>query len=130
MIKENEFPNYFIAGDNASLKAQKTYITYVRWDLILMSFSALLAIYNFNSIETKKWIYIISGIILMGAFIISLVIKNKKYEDIWYRGRALAESVKTLTWRYMTKSEYFEINLDDETAQKRFIERIKEIKDV
>lgn len=129
MIKENEFPNYFIAGDNASLKAQKTYITYVRWDLILMSFSALLAIYNFNSIETKKWIYIISGIILMGAFIISLVIKNKKYEDIWYRGRALAESVKTLTWRYMTKSEYFEINLDDETAQKRFIERIKEIKD-
>lgn len=127
MISNSDFPNYFIAGDNASLLAQRNYVRYVRWDLILMCLSAALAIYNYNSEEAKRVVYIISGIILFGAFILSLVIKSKKYEDIWYRGRALAESVKTLTWRFMTKSEYFEDNLSLENAEKRFTERIKEI---
>lgn len=40
--------------------------------------------------------------------IFSLVIKNIKHEHIWYRGRALAESVETLTWHFMTESEFFD----------------------
>ena len=51
----------------------------------------------------------------------------KKYEDIWYRGRALAESSKTLTWRFIMTSEYFENNISDEEADRRFIQRIREI---
>lgn len=129
MIKSSDFPNYYIAGDNASLLAQKDYVSYVRWDLILMCISSLLAIYNYNSVDTKRIIYVISGLILLVAFILSLVIKTKKYEDIWYRGRALAESAKTLTWRFMMKSEYFENNLSKEEVEKRFIDRIKEIRE-
>src|SRR5690606_26266983 len=59
--------------------------------------------------------------------VISILLKAKKYEDIWYRGRALAESCKTLTWRYMMCSEYFENNYTTQEAEKRFIERIREI---
>ncbi|MDX3913879.1 MAG: DUF4231 domain-containing protein [Pseudosphingobacterium sp.] len=129
MINNSDFPNYFIAGDNASLLAQKNYVQYVRWDLILMCISSVLAIYNYNSEDTKRVIYIVSGLILSIAFVLSLVIKTKKYEDVWYRGRALAESAKTLTWRFMMKSEYFENSLSKEEVEKRFIDRIKEIRE-
>jgi hypothetical protein len=54
-------------------------------------------------------------------------LKTKKYEDIWYQGRALAESCKTLTWRFVTCSEYFENSLELTEVKKRFTERIKEL---
>ncbi|WP_277014966.1 DUF4231 domain-containing protein [Flavobacterium lindanitolerans] len=129
MINNSDFPNYFIAGENASVLAQKNYVRYVKWDLILMCAGAMLTIYNYSYQETKQWIYILSGLILLIAFVLSLVIKTKKYEDVWYRGRALAESAKTLTWRFMTKSEYFETDLSEEEAERRFTERIKEIRE-
>lgn len=128
MMKNTDFPNYFIAGDNASLLAQKNYVTYVRWDLVLMCLSAALAIYNYTGEDAKRIVYIFSGLILLVAFMLSLIIKTKKYEDVWYRGRALAESAKTLTWRFITRSEYFEDALSIEDAEKRFTERIKEIR--
>lgn len=129
MITNSDFPNYFIAGDNASLLAQKNYVGYVRWDLLLMCLSSLLAIYNYTSVDTKRGVYIVSGLILFVAFVLSLVIKTRKYEDVWYRGRALAESVKTLTWRFMMKSEYFENSLTKEDVERRFVDRIKKIRD-
>lgn len=128
-MKKKDFPNFFLASDKASQDAQSTYVNYVKWDLILMVFASLLAIYNYQEENSKTIIYIISGILLLVATILSLVIKNKQYEDIWYRGRALAESCKTLTWRFITCSEYFESNLTTSEARTRFIGRITEIKD-
>jgi hypothetical protein len=127
-MKDKDYPNYFLAGDKASLVAQSTYVNYVKWDLILMAFATALSIYNYQEEDSKTIIYVISGVLLLVATILSLVIKNKQYEDTWYRGRALAESSKTLTWRYITCSEYFESNLTASEARKRFTERITEIK--
>uniref|UniRef100_UPI0018ED8136 DUF4231 domain-containing protein n=1 Tax=Pedobacter sp. ASV12 TaxID=2795120 RepID=UPI0018ED8136 len=64
---------------------------------------------------------------LISAMFISIMLKYKKYEDVWYRGRALAESCKTLTWRFITCSEYFENSLAPNEADSRFINRIKEV---
>lgn len=125
---DRDFPNYYLAGDRVSLRAQSTYTNYVKWDLILMIVASALSVYNYQTENSKTIIYVISGILLLIATILSLVIKNKKYEDIWYRGRALAESCKTLTWRYITCSEYFEYEMDEIIANKRFTDRIKEIK--
>jgi hypothetical protein len=128
-MKDKDFPNYFCAGDKASIVAQSTYVNYVKWDLIFMVCGATLTIFNYQDENSKTIIYVISGVLLLIATILSLVIKNKQFEDTWYRGRALAESCKTLTWRYITCSEYFENYLTAHEAKKRFIERITEIKD-
>jgi hypothetical protein len=127
-MKDKDFPNYFRAGDKASIIAQSTYVNYVKWDLICMVIAATLTIYNCQEENSRVIIYVISGILLLIATILSLVIKSKKYEDTWYRGRALAESCKTLTWRYVTCSEYFEHTLKTSEARKRFIQRITELK--
>jgi len=126
-MNDNNYPNYFVAGDTASKKAQFWYIRLFGLDLLLMVFSAILSVYNYQTDESKTIVYIISGILLLGAMLISIFLKVKKYEDIWYRGRALAESSKTLTWRFIMTSEYFENNISDEEADRRFIQRIREI---
>lgn len=122
-----EFPNYYQASDSASIKSQKSYLNIIRIDLFAMIFAALLAIYSFQDVSEKFWIYCLTGLFLLIGLILTIILKSKKYEDIWYQGRALAESCKTLTWRFVTCSEYFEHNLDINTAKERFIERIREV---
>lgn len=129
MIQNSEFPNYFQASDNASLKAQKNYLNIMRFDLLSMILGSALAIYNYQSTQSKFSVYVISGLLLLIGLILTIVLKTKKYEDIWYQGRALAESCKTLTWRFVCCSEYFENSLDTSEAKKRFVERIKELSD-
>lgn len=128
-MKISEYPNYFQAADAISKKSQKTYLRFVKFDLFAMIIGAGLAIYNYQCNDSRQIIYIISGILLLIATILSLVLKLVKYEDTWYLGRAFAESCKTLTWRYMTCSELFENTLTDVQANQIFNKRIKEIAD-
>ncbi|KAB5489514.1 DUF4231 domain-containing protein [Flagellimonas hadalis] len=127
MMELKDFPNYYQAADNISIKSQKAYLNIIRFDLISMIFAALLAIYSFQDVNQKFWIYCFTGLLLLVGLILTIVLKSKKYEDVWYQGRALAESSKTLTWRFITCAEYFEQSLDLNTVKERFIERIREV---
>lgn len=126
-MQNSEFPNYFQASDSASLKAQRNYLNITRIDLLSMILASAMAIYNYQSTQSKLLVYVISGLLLLVGLILTIILKTKKYEDIWYQGRALAESCKTLTWRFVCCSEYFENCLDISEAKKRFVERIKEL---
>lgn len=128
-MKDSDYPNYFIAGDSASKKAQKWYIRLIGIDLLLMISSAALSVYNYQSEESKTAVYVISGLMLLVALLISIFLRVKRYEDYWYSGRALAESCKTLTWRYIMFSEDFDQNISAQDAEKRFKDKIKMVKD-
>lgn len=128
-MTNSEFPNYFQASDKASIKSQNYYLNIIRIDLISMIIASGLSIYNYKSTESKECIYYISGFLLLTSLILTIILKTKKYEDIWYQGRALAESCKTLTWRFVCCSEYFEKNISDLEVKNRFITRIKELSD-
>ncbi|NUY81897.1 DUF4231 domain-containing protein [Flavobacterium sp. MAH-1] len=126
-MKLTDFPGLYQAADKSSLESQSAYKKIIGYDLTTMVVAAGLSIYNFQDTNPKLIIYIISGLFLLTGLILTILIRTKKYEDIWYQGRALAESAKTLTWRYITCSENFEANIPEETASKIFIERLKEL---
>jgi hypothetical protein len=128
-IDDSDFPNLFQASDKASKNAQSNYLTIVATDLFFMTFAAALAVYNYNSEVAKESVYIISGIFLLLGLMLTIVMKTMGYEDLWYQGRALAESTKTLTWRFMTCSESFESKLSEQVAKDVFIKKIKELGD-
>lgn len=122
-----DFPGLYQAADDSSVRAQKYYLIIIGLDLVFMILGALLAIYNFESNSAKLIIYIISGFFLITSLILTIVLKSKAYEDTWYQGRALAESVKTLAWRYCTCSELFEKSKSSEEVNAIFINRLKEL---
>lgn len=121
------FPGLYQASDKASITAQTTYKNIIAFDLLSMIISSVLAIYNFQNCEPKLIIYVISGLLLLLGLILTIIIRAKKFEDTWYQGRALAESAKTLTWRFIMCSESFENNIDEQTVKEIFIKRLKEI---
>jgi prepilin signal peptidase PulO-like enzyme (type II secretory pathway) len=126
-MDNKDYPNYFQASDKLSIDSQKYYLNIIRADLLSMIVAALLAIYSFQTTEYKLGVHILTGFSLLLGLILTIILKSKKYEDIWYQGRALAESCKTITWRFSMCSEYFESNISPEEVKERFITRIKEI---
>jgi hypothetical protein len=121
------FPALYQSSDEASLKAQSTYKNIIAYDLITMIIAAALAIYNYQSTEPKLLVYVVSCFLLLAGLVLTVIVKTKKYEDIWYQGRALAESCKTLTWRFITCSESFEVDMNLEDAKAAFVRRLKEL---
>lgn len=126
-MKTAEYPGSYQAADQASLKAQKNYLRTVRADLAFMIAGACLVIYNFEDEICRLVIYSFSAFAILVSLTLTIILKSKAYEDTWYQGRALSESIKTLTWRYMTCSELFESHLPDQEVKRVFTHKLKEL---
>lgn len=96
-------------------------------NLIMMITGALLTILKLQFSNASVAVYIISTVMLIAGLIITLLLKFKKFEDVWYQGRALAESVKTLTWRFISCSEGFEVEKSIDDSKKHFLSKIEEL---
>jgi len=58
---------------------------------------------------------------------VTLYIRSQRFEQDWYDGRAVAESVKTRAWRFMTCSEPYVEGLSKEDACDLFLQTLKEV---
>ncbi len=124
-MEENDFPALYNAADSASLVAQSNYFNALKSYLYLLISAAIVAFF---------WSQNVYGAIASAAlFLITLGIlvflKVKKPEDIWYNGRAVAESVKTRTWRWIMKAEPFNEEVSEEQAQRELLSDLKAILD-
>lgn len=126
-MKDSNLPNLFLAADKASLTAQNRFLLFTKLELSSMIIGAILSVLSYALNQNQD--------ILIGAAVISLLLslsftitkKIKNYGRSWYEGRALAESVKTLSWRYICQAEGFESSLANSRTE--FINRIAEVKD-
>lgn len=122
-MEESDFPALYNAADSASLEAQGSYFSALRWYLILLVVAAFVSF---------KWPQDVYGAITSAAlFLITLGIlvwlKVKKPEDTWYNGRAVAESVKTRTWRWVMRAEPYNEEVSDDQAQRELLSDLKSI---
>jgi hypothetical protein len=96
------------AANLASTEAQKKYLRLVNWNLwSLVVGAAAGAVVPPENIGGRL-IAAAAVLALFSAFVTTLLIQTKSFERTWYGGRAVAESVKTLTWRYMVRAEPFD----------------------
>lgn len=127
-MENNNYPSLFIASDKESNSSQKYYTRLFMADLYCIILAALLTVYSFSSEDGLRWIYIVSAILLISSIVITIILKAKEFESTWYKARALAESCKTLTWRFITCSESFETHLDQDFVKDIFLTRLKDLK--
>ncbi|WP_341860920.1 DUF4231 domain-containing protein [Gymnodinialimonas sp. 57CJ19] len=103
-MKSGDYPALFRSSDEASNAAQATYLWLIRLQYGLLVSAAAVAL----------WFDRLPNLLLLFAFIVGasttllIFMSVKKPEKDWYGCRALAESIKTSTWRYMMRAEPFE----------------------
>ena len=99
-----DYPALYKAADSASIEAQRTYMRFFRTFLVALIVAAALSLFaGFSS-----WLAILSALTFVIPLFVSLLLAAKRYDRIWYETRALAESVKTMTWRYIMRAKPYD----------------------
>lgn len=125
-LEEKDYPYIYLDSDAASKRAQE-YYKKTNWSILSIMFICTIVGCLPETVTTNNFFIVkINGYFLLGTAIASTLLFFLEPEKNWYIGRAVSESVKTLTWRYIMRSEPF--NIDDEAlARKNFIERVGDI---
>lgn len=118
-LGDEDFPAVFRSADAASISGQRRYMAGTKWRLVLAVVAAGFAVWNAQA-----------GVaVVLLAFLATVYLEvwmlAERPEWAWYDGRALAESTKTLSWRYAVAGEPFPAELSDGDAWRRFHERLE-----
>jgi DNA-binding transcriptional regulator of glucitol operon len=118
---EKDFPGLYQAADLLSKKSQKNFFRALGAHLVLLVIAAALSVAS----SPYWWVAYSQVIVLLGALFCSIYLFSKRPDRLWYSGRAVAESIKTVTWRYITKAEPFFV--DDTKANLILQSKISEV---
>lgn len=120
-FKDTYYPGLYQAANADSLRAQRYYFRTLGWFLSLLIVGAAANLFS----DISPTLNIISALFLLGSLLLSGLLAWKRFDRTWYSARAVAESVKTRTWRYMMKCEPY--NVDNENADSFFLSDLHEI---
>ena len=120
-MQEQDFPALYRSADDLSLKSQKHFFRALRVHLVTLVVAAILSI-----VSIPHWSVAAAQLLaLLGALGCSIYLFAMRPDRFWYAGRAVAESIKTITWRYVCRAEPFQG--DDASARNDFRQTLKQI---
>jgi SMODS and SLOG-associating 2TM effector domain 3/SMODS and SLOG-associating 2TM effector domain 1 len=131
-LSDGDLPPLYKAADKSSMEAQSRFLWATRFRLFGLIGAALFGLFTWKCGSSPvDW----SGVLAASCFVIALVVEGFLYrakpERTWYEGRAAAESVKTLSWRYAVGGEPFNVAVDEEKhVAELFLGRLKSLFDI
>jgi len=124
-ITNTDFPGLYQSANTASLREQRIYFNGILAYVFLLVIAAFFAFLSDNT--PTAILKIISALLFLSSLGVMIWLRVAKPDDIWYNGRAVAESVKTRAWRWMLRAEPYEDVEDIETMRKEFVKDLKAI---
>ncbi|MCR6727808.1 DUF4231 domain-containing protein [Agrobacterium fabrum] len=98
-----EYPALYATANHMSSGSQNFFLWLVRAEYGLLF---LAAVSSMNFYTTPVY-FIIPAVALIASLVVMIIRSLLKPEQGWYRGRALAESIKTSSWKYCMRGEPF-----------------------
>ena len=120
-MQPENFPGIYKSADALSASSQKKFFGVLALHLSLLVIGAALSAINNPSILTV----IAQVVVLLGALFCSIYLLGTRPERKWYSARAVAESVKTVTWRFGCRAEPFAS--DDNVSEAHLREVLRKI---
>ncbi|MCC6178680.1 MAG: DUF4231 domain-containing protein [Chloroflexi bacterium] len=117
-----DYPALYSAADAASQIGQSLYSRFVRSDLTLLVLAPVMSAVASLSMLPAAFsvpLTLATILVLILSIFVKLVNRLGRYDRDWFDGRAVAESVKTATWRYMMRAEPYD--RDNSTAETKFL---------
>ena len=121
-----DYPALFATADQASTGGQRSYLRALAARLSLAVLAAISAAFTIRigggSLDAAAAVTALAFII---ALVVDVTVLQGRPGRAWYEGRALAESAKTLAWRYAVGGAPFLQSLTGEQADRLFLDRIR-----
>ena len=126
-IEDRHFPSLFQSADQTSLSAQRLYLRLQKSHLGFLIVGSLVAAFAaIVPTVAVTWFYTSLAITLVIGVILTWVTHSRRDDKVWFDCRAIAESTKTATWRYMMKAAPLE---GDDSAKNQFVAELREIRE-
>jgi hypothetical protein len=122
-MQSKDYPSIYCSADELSLSSQKRFFLALKAHLVLLVFAAILSLINVSG----SLVATLQLVTLLSVLFCSIYLFCMRPDRIWYAGRAVAESIKTITWRYISRAEPFQG--DDANARTHFSKSLKAIID-
>jgi hypothetical protein len=123
-------PQLFQAADTASLEAQASYIGGTRTRLVVLGAAAILGIFTWRVGVGHINVFGVAGV---AAFVIATVVEvhtwKSRPDKGWYDGRAVAESAKTLAWKFAVGAQPFPIEMNLPDARRALLDRLQSVRE-
>ncbi|MFE9424532.1 DUF4231 domain-containing protein [Kitasatospora sp. NPDC006697] len=99
-LREEELlPELFRLADSASALGQRRAVTLARWQLVLLILAAAAGAVG---PAAAGWP---CALAFLGACGLAVRLHRQQPQALWYEGRAAAESVKTLAWKFAVRAD-------------------------
>ena len=124
MVEQSPYPAMFHAADVAAQSAQRWFLRLSACRLwALVAVAALAATVSL----IDQWSAYIALVPIGVALFAEIIIMARRLERRWYQARAVAESAKTLTWRYQVGGRPLGLQMTDGEADAEFISRLRSL---
>jgi len=122
-MNQSEYPALYQSASNLSKRSQDAFYNAFLAHMGLLIAASAVSIINSTSVALA----IFQAMILLAVLGCAVYLFFVRPDRHWYSARAVAESVKTITWRYISKSEPF--NGSDALDRHNFVMKLKSIVD-
>lgn len=103
--------------------SQKSYLLLLKSEYGLLIMAAAISMIN----QPSKFVQTMHALVFIVLAVLLLYRAKNKPEQHWYKGRALAESIKTSTWRYCMRATPFEDAADVRIRRAEYRNYLQEI---
>ncbi|MFD6823477.1 DUF4231 domain-containing protein [Streptomyces sp. NPDC060085] len=125
-----DLPSIYRAASESAQRGQDLLLRLTKWRLRFVVLAALAGVlYSVEALETllQRSFAALSLALFLGALASEVLLLNERPDKAWYSGRALAESIKTLSWRFMVCAEPFPKIMPLVEAERSFRVALREI---
>ena len=126
-FENSDFPILYRLSDESSLSGQGKYLRFFKLEQITLILGAIVSMFPLDNPSFGYILAMLSAFFFAASIAFAVGIKSMRFENNWYIGRAIAESIKTLTWRYVTKGEPFIDDISQEEVDRKFCNILTEI---
>src|SRR5689334_22308850 len=96
-----EYPSLMRAADSASGAAQRGFLRLNVAQLIILVVTALVTGWTPPSPDAQRWVAVAVALMMFVALGVATVLRLNKFDERWFRCRALAENVKSAVWYFV-----------------------------
>src|SRR6266404_3168601 len=130
-LSDADLPPLYHAADNSSMEAQKKFLWATRTRLIGVLGAAFFGLFTWKTGSSPvDWSGVLAALCFAAALVVEGFLYQTKPERTWYEGRAAAESVKTLSWRYAVGGEPFIVGDAELAVADLFLARLRSLFEV
>jgi hypothetical protein len=120
-LHSDDLPSMFREADKVSLAAQRRFTRLKALDLAFLIVAAAFGSLVLNERLDKILVALAIATVMTIGLILSVTLQRLRPERAWFDGRVIAESVKTLSYRYMMRSEQYKGVADSQETDEQFM---------